>query len=61
MKRRVIAEDRGVRLKSGPLRSTISHYTTDFSLLCNPEIRRNHPEISDHVKTLRQVWISSDC
>ena len=30
MKRRIIAEDRGVCLKSGPLQSTISHYTIYF-------------------------------
>ena len=33
MSRRVIAGNRGKRLTSGPLRCTISHYTTDFPRL----------------------------
>ena len=41
MKRRVIAEDRGIWLKSRPLRSTFSHYTTNYSRLCFPLVRRN--------------------
>ena len=39
MKRRVIAEDRGIWLKSGPLRSTLSHYTTNYSRLRFPGLR----------------------
>ena len=45
MKRRVIAEDRVIYLKSGPLRSTLSHYTIHFSRLCFPGIKLNLSEI----------------
>ena len=44
MKRQVIAEDRDICLKAGPLLFTISHYT-----MRSPEIRRNLLEICDRV------------
>ena len=43
-KRRVIADDRVICLKSGPFRSTISHYTCD-NLRLSWGIRRNLSEI----------------
>ena len=52
MKQRVIAQDRGICLKLGPLRSTILHYTNDFSQLCFPGIRCNLSEIFDHVQNV---------
>ena len=55
MKRRVIAEDRGICLKSGPLRSTTSQYTIDFSRLCFLVIRRNLSDIFEHVQNVMTV------
>ena len=37
----VIAEGRGIWLKSGSLRFTLSHYTTNYSWLCFPGVRSN--------------------
>ena len=61
MKWQIIAEDRGICLKSGPLWSTISHYTIDFSWLCFCVIRRNLSEFLNMFKMLRQAEIPSDC
>ena len=55
MKRRVIAEDRGICLKSGPLRSTLSHYTTNYSRLCFPGVIRNLSEIFEHVENKKNT------
>ena len=61
MKRQGIAEDRGICLKSGPLRSTISHYTSDFSRFrirsirtstYFPAITRDLPDSIEHVQNV---------
>ena len=52
MKRRVIAEDRVIWLKSGTLRSTLSHYTIKFLRLCFSAIRHNLSQIFEHVQNI---------
>ena len=58
VKRRVIAEDRVIWLKSWPLQSTLSHYTINYSRLCFPGIRRNLLEMFEHVQNVTTVWDS---
>ena len=48
----IIAENRVIWLKSGPLRSTLSHQTIDPSGLCFPGISRNFSEIFEHVQNV---------
>ena len=38
MKQWIIAENHGIGLKSGPLRSTLSHYPTNYPRLCFPGV-----------------------
>ena len=53
MKWQVIAEDRSIWLTLGPLRSTTSHYTIDFSRLCFSVIRRNLSYIFEYVQNVK--------
>ena len=66
MKRQGIAEDRGICLKSGPLRSTISHYTSDFSRFRIKSIRTSTyfpaitRDLSDSFEHVQNVTTACD-
>ena len=60
MKQRVIPEDRVIWVKSGPLRSTLSHYTINFSQMYFPGIRCNISEILNRFNTLWRPAIHSN-
>ena len=61
MKLRVIADGHGIWLKSGPLRSTPSAYTTNYPLLCFLGIRRDLCENFDHVENVTTACDSFRC
>ena len=62
MSRRVIAGNRGKWLTSGPLRWTISHYTTDFQRLRKiSQFTAMSQKFLNMFKTLRRPAIPSNC
>ena len=55
LKQPIITEDRVIWVKSGPLWSTLSHYTINFSRLCFPALRHYLSEICEHVQNVTMV------